>query len=325
MSGAPALVLIDLQRAIDHPAWGTRNHPQAEARARRMLSLWRHLGWPFFHIRHDSREPDSKYRPGQPMHEWKPETAPLPGETILGKTTCNAFASTDLADRLRAVQAPRVFVCGVITNNSVESTVRAGGDLGFPMYLIEDACFTFGKGRWSAQDVHEISIMNLEGEYATITTSTRVVTGFLASMYEGPGAAHALRVAEAAQKANAGETAVLAALLYYLEGTLARSLGFSESVSTLVEQRGKTLRFLAAGESTRKGLTPEEWRLVEHLGGPLSAVEADSFSSKSISFTLLRLRHCEEQARRPGPPPPGFSAYRASVEGHLSGAPSQHG
>ena len=179
MSGAPALVLIDLQKAIDDPSWGLRNNPDAEARAGRMLSLWRHWGWPVFHIRHDSREPDSKYRPGQPLHECKPETAPLPGETVLGKSTGNAFASTDLAERLRAAGAARVFVCGVITNNSVESTVRAGGDLGFNMYLVEDACFTFGKGRWTAADVHEMSLMNLEGEYATITTSERVAAEFL--------------------------------------------------------------------------------------------------------------------------------------------------
>ena len=174
MSGASALVLIDLQKAIDDPGWGARNHPFAEARAGRLLALWRHWGWPIFHIRHDSREPNSKYRSGQPLHEFKPETAPLPGETVLGKTTCSAFAGTDLAERLRAAGASRVYVCGVITNNSVESTVRAGGDLGFSMWLVEDACFTFGKGRWTAADVHEMSLLNLDGEYATITTSERV-------------------------------------------------------------------------------------------------------------------------------------------------------
>ena len=179
MSGASALVLIDLQKAIDDPSWGSRNNPFAEMRAQRMLGLWRERGWPLFHIRHDSREAESKYRPGQPLHAWKPETEPLPGETVLGKSTCNAFASTDLAERLRAAGVSRVFVCGVITNNSVESTVRAGGDLGFSMYLVEDACFTFGNGRWTAQDIHEMSLMNLEGEYATITTSTRVEASFI--------------------------------------------------------------------------------------------------------------------------------------------------
>ena len=52
--------------------------------------------------------------------------------------------------------------------------MRAGGDLGFSMYLVEDACFTFGKGRWTAEEVYEMSLLNLEGEYATITTSERV-------------------------------------------------------------------------------------------------------------------------------------------------------
>lgn len=176
MRGAAALVLIDLQLAIDDPGWGVRNNPHAEARASQMLHHWRQRGWPVFHIRHDSREPGSTYRPGQPLHAFKPETAPLAGETVLGKWTCNAFASTDLAERLRALPAERVYVCGVITNNSVESTVRAGGgDLGFEMHLVEDACFTFGKGRWSAEDVHAMSLANLEGEYATIRTVEQVL------------------------------------------------------------------------------------------------------------------------------------------------------
>ena len=175
MTNPPALVLIDLQQAIDDVSWGVRNNPQAEERAAQLLALWRRNSWPLFHVRHDSREPNSTYRPGQPLHAFKPETAPLPGETVLGKTTCSAFVSTDLAERLRAVNPPRVYVCGVITNNSVEATVRHGGDLGLPIYLVEDACFTFGKGRWPAQDVHEMALANLEGEYATITTAERVL------------------------------------------------------------------------------------------------------------------------------------------------------
>ena len=61
----------------------------------------------------------------------------------------------------------------MITNNSVESTVRAGGDLGFSMHLVEDACFTFGKGRFTAEEVHQMSLLNLDGAYAGITTSER--------------------------------------------------------------------------------------------------------------------------------------------------------
>lgn len=169
----PALVLIDLQLAIDDPSWGPRNNPQAESNARKLLDLWREKRWPLFHVRHDSTTPGSTYAPGQPLHEFKPETAPLPGETVLGKTTCNAFASTVLVELLDGADT---YFCGVITNNSVESTVRAAGDLGVKAYLVEDACFTVAKGRWSADEVHAMSLANLDGEYCTVVTTEWVLT-----------------------------------------------------------------------------------------------------------------------------------------------------
>ena len=327
MSAHPALVLIDLQKAIDDPSWGVRNHPHAERRLQRLLYIWRQMEWPLFHVRHDSVEEGSTYRPGQPLHAFKPETAPLDGETVLGKTTCSAFASTDLGERLRAAGAPAVFVGGVITNNSVEATVRAGKDLGFRMYLVEDGCFTFGKGRWAAQDVHEMSVANLEGEYATITTSGRVVTTFLENVFADGRMGGALRAAAAANYGNAGEDSVLACLLRDLPGMYGREavrrLGFPEHVAVLVEERERTLRYLAAqgGET----LTEEEWAVVRGLGGPMNEMEAEVFGDRSQSFTSLRIRYFEEQARRMHGPVPEFGHYRGLVEHHLNGTPSQHG
>jgi nicotinamidase-related amidase len=174
------LIVIDLQRAIDHPSWGIRNNPQAETNVARLLAHWRVTGRPIYHIRHDSREPASHYRPGQPGHEFKPQTAPLPGETVLGKHTTNAFVSTDLEERLRRNgQSPLLFA-GVITNNSVEATIRMAGDLGFETFLIEDGVFTFGRNDWSgvyrtAEEVHAMSLANLDQEYCRITSTRDVL------------------------------------------------------------------------------------------------------------------------------------------------------
>ena len=173
----PALILIDLQLAIDDASWGLRNNPDAEANVGLLLDHWRRNEWPIVHVRHDSREPHSKYRPGQPLHAFKPETAPLPGETVLGKTTCSAFLSTDLAER---VTGRPLVIAGVITNNSVEATVRFAGDLGFAVTLAHDACFTFGKRDWfgverSADEVHGMTLSNLDGEYCRVLTTGEIL------------------------------------------------------------------------------------------------------------------------------------------------------
>jgi len=175
-----ALVLIDLQKAIDHPSWGDRNNPRAEAKVAAMLQAWRATARPVIHIRHDSTEPASHYRPGQPGNNFKPEAQPLPGEAVIAKSTNSAFVGTCLETKLRALDGPVIFA-GVITNNSVEATLRMAGNLGFDSFLVEDACFTFGRQDWSgrmrtADEVHAMSLANLDGEYCTVVRTADVLS-----------------------------------------------------------------------------------------------------------------------------------------------------
>jgi nicotinamidase-related amidase len=177
------LLLIDLQRAIDHPDWGVRNNPGAEARIAQLLAFWRSRNWPVWHVRHDSTDPQSHFRPGQVGNQFKAEAMPLPGEPVIAKRTNSAFIGTDLEDRLRAAGRHRLVVAGVVTNNSVEATVRMAGNLGLQVWLVEDACFAFAKPDWnaiqrSAEEVHAMSLANLDGEYCTVIT-TAVALGDL--------------------------------------------------------------------------------------------------------------------------------------------------
>jgi nicotinamidase-related amidase len=175
-SAGAVLLLIDLQQAIDHPSWGERNNPHAETQVRRLLAYWRSRGGPVWHIRHDSTEAMSHYRPGQPGHEFKASNTPIAGEPVIAKQTNNAFIRTGLEDRLRAAGHHTLVVAGVITNNSVEATVRMAGNLGFDTYLVADGCFTFARTDWngthrSAEDVHAMSLANLHPEYCTVVTT----------------------------------------------------------------------------------------------------------------------------------------------------------
>ncbi len=175
-----ALVLIDLQQAIDHPSWGTRNNPDAEKKAAALLAAWRLAGRPIYHVRHDSTFPNSHYRPGQPGNDFKPELAPLPGELVIPKRTNSAFIGTDLEQRLRAAGQLTLVMAGVITNNSVEATVRMAGNLGFTVYLAADACFTFGRNDWNgvwrtADEVHALSLANMHDEYALVVSTSDIL------------------------------------------------------------------------------------------------------------------------------------------------------
>jgi nicotinamidase-related amidase len=175
-----ALLAIDVQKAIDHPDWGARNNPRAEANMAALLAGWRATGRPIYHVRHDSTEPQSHYRPGQPGHEFKLEAMPFLGEPVIAKRTNSAFIGTGLEATLRAAGQTVLVVAGVITNNSVEATVRMAGNLRFETFVVEDACFTFGRKDWSgtprtADEVHAMSLSNMDGEYASVVRTAHVL------------------------------------------------------------------------------------------------------------------------------------------------------
>lgn len=183
LPAAAALLIIDLQKAIDDPRWaahGPRNNPQAEGNVAALLEAWRRTGRPVVHVRHDSEEPESTYRPGSLGHAFKPEAQPQPGELVVGKSTNSAFIGTGLEAWLAEHGCATLVLAGVITNNSVEATARMAGNLGFETLVAADACFTFGKrdrtGRlWTAEQVHELSLANLDGEYARIVETADVL------------------------------------------------------------------------------------------------------------------------------------------------------
>jgi nicotinamidase-related amidase len=177
------LLVIDVQKAIDasyHAVHGPRNNADAEERIALLLGLWRRLGRPIIHVRHDSTFPQSAYRPGQDGNHFKDAVLPLDAERVIAKRTNSAFIGTALEKQLRERDIQALVVTGVSTNNSVEATVRMAGNLGFDTYLVADACFTFARpdyhGRLrSAEEVHAMSLANLDGEYCTVVTSASIL------------------------------------------------------------------------------------------------------------------------------------------------------
>ena len=115
------LVLIDLQKAINHPSWGVRNNPQAESNVALLIAAWRAQKRRVYHIRPIRSSRNRRTRSS--VHTTRADVA--------------NGGSYDSGD------------CRSDHSDSVEATVRMAGDLGFETYLVLDACFTFARKDWN--------------------------------------------------------------------------------------------------------------------------------------------------------------------------------
>ncbi|MDV7340406.1 cysteine hydrolase family protein [Terasakiella sp. A23] len=182
LDATTALVIIDVQKAIDEPCWDGKNNPDYQMRVQDLLSIWRVRKWPVFHVKHNEPNPASTYHTDKPTNDFKPETAPLPGEIVIEKEVNCAFIKTSLGSQLRTEGCDKIVFCGVVTHNSIDATVRHASCLGFLTYVVSDACTAVpvvdkaGK-RWEAEDVHNLYLGVLDGEYADVITMQDVFAG----------------------------------------------------------------------------------------------------------------------------------------------------
>lgn len=179
-SKKPALIIIDVQNAIDHFGLLQRSHPDAEQALARLLTHWRQHSWPIIHVRHSSTSVDSPYHANSPWFDFKAEVAPAQGEPVITKQENCAFIGTELEALLRNEQVSELVVGGVLLNHSVDATVRVATALGFRVMLVEEACpassLTLDKQEViSAEQVHRIMLANLADEYARIVTLAAVI------------------------------------------------------------------------------------------------------------------------------------------------------
>ncbi|MDP4086139.1 MAG: cysteine hydrolase family protein [Bacillota bacterium] len=168
-----ALIIIDVQKFFNDPRWGDRNNPQAEENIATLLEKWRETNRPIYHIQHVTGSL-------KPAHEFKDFIKPLPRETLIRKNVNSAFIGTDLKKSLREHQIDTLVIVGLTTNHCVETTTRMAGNLGFNTFLVTDATATFDRIGpdgivYSAEMIHNMTMVNLNEEFATIVTTKQVL------------------------------------------------------------------------------------------------------------------------------------------------------
>lgn len=183
----PALIVVDVQRAFDEweAAGKRRNNPDAVARIVDLLAAFRTHSAPIFHIRHEGTKPNSTFRPDRTGYAVKDEAREQAGEPVIVKRVNSAFIGTDLEMRLRAADIATLVICGATTNHCVETTTRMAGNLGFDARLVRDATWTFDRrgpdgDTHAAEDIHAMTLSNLNGEFARIVTTNEAIASLAA-------------------------------------------------------------------------------------------------------------------------------------------------
>jgi nicotinamidase-related amidase len=182
-----ALLVIDVQQGFAEieAAGARRNNPEAETNIASLLAAFRDAGAAVIHVRHASREAGSRFRPEASGYAVMDCAREIAGEPMIVKHVNSAFIGTDLEARLRAGGISTLVITGATTNHCVETTTRMAGNLGFDARLVRDATWTFDRTGpdgelHTAEAIHQMTLANLAGEFATIVTTQDVIAALRA-------------------------------------------------------------------------------------------------------------------------------------------------
>jgi ureidoacrylate peracid hydrolase len=195
--GRMALLLIDMQYACAHPLYGVGARVGENERRKlnwffkriantvtpnlkKLLALSRKARIPIIHTRVAGQSSNGRdmgwrltmlgFAIGENAKEAEilPDLLPREGEILLSKKSSDAFITTALDSILRNLNIEYLVVGGVVTNGCVESTVRTAGDLGYKVWLLEDACAAH------SPPLHRNALRNLQDNWALIRCTADV-------------------------------------------------------------------------------------------------------------------------------------------------------
>ena len=172
------IIIIDAQVEYTAGPLALTGIDDALANIQRLLEQARALGCPVIHVAHEG----PTGRPFDPNAGGRiiDSVAPVDSEPIVLKKLPNAFAGTDLSDRIGEQPGRPLVICGFMTHMCVSATARAATDLGFETVVVSDAAATrplpsaTGGDAVSASDVHAAALAALADRFSVVSTTAEV-------------------------------------------------------------------------------------------------------------------------------------------------------
>ncbi|GAA4621095.1 hydrolase [Actinoallomurus vinaceus] len=156
-----ALVTIDLQARILESAKAPRDGAEVVERSRRLAEEFRARGGLVVPVR--------AHRPGEQPPGSELVDEPQPGDLLITKHTWGAFHETGLDDELRARGIDTLVITGIATNFGVEQTARIADELGYRLFLAEDAMANL-KAEW-----HRFAVEVIFPALGTVCSTDEVI------------------------------------------------------------------------------------------------------------------------------------------------------
>lgn len=177
--GQATLVIIDAQEEYRSGVLSLPGLEAAVAEIAALLGEARRLGSAVVHVKHLG-VPGGLLDPQGERGRHLPEVAPRANEAVVEKRLPNAFAGTELHDRLQAIGNVDLIVCGFMTHSSVSTTVRAAKDYGYRCTLVDAACATrdlpdTAGGIATAADVHRLEVIALADNFACVVPNAQAL------------------------------------------------------------------------------------------------------------------------------------------------------
>jgi nicotinamidase-related amidase len=176
-----ALIVIDVQesfrtRADGPEGWAGIDNPKIAEPVNRLVRLARRQGDTVVWVLHEEPGSGTSFDPASGHVRLLEELEqPLSGEITVRKTSHNAFTTTNLQQQLTERGVTELVLCGIRTEQCVETTTRVGSDFGYRCVFVTDATTTNPIGSLSAAAIIERTEAVLRDRFAEIATVDELV------------------------------------------------------------------------------------------------------------------------------------------------------
>ncbi|WP_018791300.1 cysteine hydrolase family protein [Salinispora arenicola] len=140
-----ALLVIDLQVGFLHATVPTYRADALLTTVKDLQDRAREQAAPVVFLQHDGAA-GHPTQTGSPGWAIEPAVAPVPGDVVVRKRSCDCFHGSDLDGRLRQLGVTSLVVTGVMTELCVDTTCRRAITMGYDVTLVADGHSTVDYG-----------------------------------------------------------------------------------------------------------------------------------------------------------------------------------